>query len=222
MENCIVVTSLSKSVNEASGPLTILQDINLNVKRGEALVIAGESGSGKTTLLGLMAGLDSLERGEITLLGETLSDKNEEQRAAIRKGRVGFVFQSFHLVSGASALQNVLLPMELAGIGDSHQRARQVLVDVGLEKRLDTPVERLSGGEQQRVAIARAYAIEPEILFADEPTGNLDSKTGAQITDLLFDLRDRTGASLVLVTHEERLAERGDRLVRLREGRMES
>jgi len=222
MDNCIVVTSLSKSVNEASGPLTILQDINLNVKRGEALVIAGESGSGKTTLLGLMAGLDSLERGEITLLGETLSDKNEEQRAAIRKGRVGFVFQSFHLVSGASALQNVLLPMELAGMDDSHQRARQVLVDVGLEKRLDTPVERLSGGEQQRVAIARAYAIEPEILFADEPTGNLDSKTGAQITDLLFDLRDRTGASLVLVTHEERLAERGDRLVRLREGRMES
>jgi putative ABC transport system ATP-binding protein len=222
MENCIVVTNLTKSVVEASGPLTILQDINFNVKRGEAVVISGESGSGKTTLLGLMAGLDSLEQGEIHLLGQTLSDKNEEQRAAIRKGRVGFVFQAFHLVSGATALHNVLLPLELAGASDGARRARQVLADVGLEKRLDTPVERLSGGEQQRVAIARAYAIEPEILFADEPTGNLDSKTGAQITDLLFDLRDRTGASLVLVTHEERLAERGDRLVRLKAGRIES
>ena len=222
MENCIVVSALTKSVNEASGPLTILQDINLNVKRGEAVVISGESGSGKTTLLGLMAGLDSLDQGEVTLLGQTLSDRNEEQRAAIRKGRVGFVFQSFHLVSGATALHNVLLPLELAGADQAMQRARQVLVEVGLEKRLNTPVERLSGGEQQRVAIARAYAIEPEVLFADEPTGNLDSKTGAQITDLLFDLRDRTGASLVLVTHEERLAERGDRLIRLREGRIDS
>ena len=220
MEDCIVVSNLTKTVDEAAGPLTILQDINLNVKRGEALVISGESGSGKTTLLGLMAGLDSLEAGEVTLLGETLADKNEEQRAAIRKGRVGFVFQSFHLVAGATALQNVLLPMELSGIGDAARRARQVLADVGLSERMNTPVERLSGGEQQRVAIARAYAIEPEILFADEPTGNLDSKTGQQISELLFDLRDQAGTSLVLVTHEQRLAQQGDRLIRLDRGRL--
>ncbi len=220
MEDCIQVSNLSKTVAEASGPLTILQDISLNVKCGEALVISGESGSGKTTLLGLMAGLDSLESGEVVLLGETLFDKDEEQRARIRKGRVGFVFQSFHLVGGASALQNVLLPLELAGVEDAASIARRVLQEVGLETRMHTGVERLSGGEQQRVAIARAYAVQPRILFADEPTGNLDSKTGRQIIDLLFDLRDRTGASLVLVTHEQRLAERGDRMIRIDRGRI--
>lgn len=220
MDDCIVVSNLTKTVEEAEGPLTILQDINLNVKSGEALVISGESGSGKTTLLGLMAGLDSLQQGEVELLGESLSDKNEEQRAQIRKGRVGFVFQSFHLVTGATALQNVLLPLELSGVRQAGGIAHQVLLDVGLEQRMNTPVERLSGGEQQRVAIARAYAIRPSILFADEPTGNLDSKTGEQITDLLFDLRDQAGTSLVLVTHEQRLAERGDRQIRLEHGRL--
>ncbi len=198
--------------------MTILQDINLKVKSGEALVITGESGSGKTTLLGLMAGLDLADRGEVTLLGENLSTRNEEQRASIRKGRVGFVFQSFHLVSAATALQNVMLPLELAGRDNAYQNALEVLREVGLDQRLNTQVDRLSGGEQQRVAIARAYAVQPDILFADEPTGNLDTRTGLQISQLLFDLRDRIGTSLVLVTHEERLAERGDRQIKMHQG----
>lgn len=200
--------------------MTILQDISLDVKSGEAVVITGESGSGKTTLLGLMAGLDVADQGEVTLLGQTLSDKSEEQRAAIRNGEVGFVFQSFHLVTGASAMHNVMLPLELSGQSGAQARASEVLQAVGLGHRLDTPVERLSGGEQQRVAIARAYAVNPRILFADEPTGNLDTQTGQQIIDLLFDLRDQSGTSLVLVTHEQRLAERGDREIRMSAGRI--
>jgi putative ABC transport system ATP-binding protein len=220
LTECIIVSNVGKKVKAPEGDLTILQDINLKVKSGEALVITGESGSGKTTLLGLMAGLDSPDQGEITLLGESLVSKNEEQRAKIRNGRVGFVFQSFHLVTGASALQNVMLPLELSGQDKAQQKAEQVLRDVGLEYRMHTAVERLSGGEQQRVAIARAYAVEPEILFADEPTGNLDTQTGAQIIDLLFKLRDQKGASLVLVTHEQRLAERGDREIKMAKGNL--
>ena len=218
LEECIIVSNLCKKVKAPEGELHILQDINLNVKRGEAIVITGESGSGKTTLLGLMAGLDSPDQGEVTLLGEPLSIKTEEQRASIRNGRVGFVFQSFHLVTGATALQNVMLPLELSGHGQAGQHAREVLVEVGLEHRMHTPVERLSGGEQQRVAIARAYAVQPEILFADEPTGNLDTQTGAQIIDILFNLRDQRGSSLVLVTHEQRLSERGDREIKMARG----
>ena len=220
MDDCIVVSNLTKTVQAPEGRLTILQDIKLKVKSGEALVITGESGSGKTTLMGLMAGLDKATSGEVILLGETLTDKNEEQRAAIRQGRVGFVFQSFHLVTGASALQNVMLPLELSGRSQAAQRAEQVLRSVGLGHRLHTSVEHLSGGEQQRVAIARAYAVEPAILFADEPTGNLDTRTGQQITDLLFSLRDQSGTSLILVTHEERLAERGDRQIKMSQGRI--
>jgi len=220
MDDCIVVSNLTKTVQAPEGRLTILQDITLKVKSGEALVITGESGSGKTTLMGLMAGLDKATSGEVILLGETLTDKNEEQRAAIRQGRVGFVFQSFHLVTGASALQNVMLPLELSGRAQASQRAEQVLLSVGLGHRLHTAVEHLSGGEQQRVAIARAYAVEPAILFADEPTGNLDTRTGQQITDLLFSLRDQFGTSLILVTHEERLAERGDRQIKMSQGRI--
>lgn len=219
-DDCIVVSNLTKTVQAPEGPLTILQDIELNVKPGEALVITGESGSGKTTLLGLMAGLDTVTQGEVTLLGHNLADKNEEQRAAIRKGRVGFVFQSFHLITGATALQNVMLPLELSGQQNATQLARQVLHDVGLNHRLHTPVEHLSGGEQQRVAIARAYAVKPEILFADEPTGNLDTQTGIQISKLLFDLRDQAGTSLILVTHEERLTERADRQIKMSQGRI--
>ena len=218
LEECIIVSNLGKKVNEPEGELTILQDINLNVKSGEALVITGESGSGKTTLLGLMAGLDTADEGDVILLGESLSSKNEEQRAGIRNGQVGFVFQSFHLVTGATALQNVMLPLELSGHTQAYQHAQQVLTEVGLEHRMHTPVECLSGGEQQRVAIARAYAVEPAILFADEPTGNLDANTGAQIIDLLFNLRDQKGCTLVLVTHERRLAERGDREIMMASG----
>jgi len=221
-EACIVVSNLSKNVKTAGGSIPILQDIDLDVKFGEALVITGESGSGKTTLLGLMAGLDRPDQGEVSLLGEALSERNEEQRARIRNGRVGFVFQSFHLVTGASALQNVMLPLELGGVADARERAREVLVSVGLGERIDTRVEFLSGGEQQRVAVARAYAVQPQILFADEPTGNLDTETGSQIIELLFDLRDQHGSTLVLVTHEQRLAERGDRRVHMRRGRIEA
>lgn len=220
MDDCIEVTNLTKTVQAPEGMLTILQDIELNVKSGEALVISGESGSGKTTLLGLMAGLDSADQGEVVLLGEKLAGKNEEQRARIRSGRVGFVFQSFHLVTGATAMQNVMLPLELAGRKQAYDIALQVLQDVGLGQRLHTQVERLSGGEQQRVAIARAYAVQPTILFADEPTGNLDTRTGIQISELLFDLRDQTGASLVLVTHEARLAKRADRQIKMAQGRI--
>ena len=202
------------------GSLDIVKNISLEVKSGEALVIRGASGSGKTTLLGLMAGLDQSSSGEVRLLGEVLDGKSEEQRAQVRAGRVGFVFQSFHLVRGATALQNVLLPLELNGQENAGQRALASLTDVGLEGKKDTLVERLSGGEQQRVAIARAYAMKPLILFADEPTGNLDAKTGQQITDLMFQLRDDLGSSLVLVTHEEELASRGDRQIRIESGQI--
>ncbi len=220
MDDCIVVSNLTKTVQAPEGPLTILQDVGFNVKPGEALVITGESGSGKTTLLGLMAGLDIATQGEVVLLGENLSNKNEEQRAAIRKGHVGFVFQSFHLVTGATALQNVMLPLELSGQQNVLLLAEQVLSSVGLGHRLNTPVEHLSGGEQQRVAIARAYAVEPAILFADEPTGNLDTRTGLQISELLFDLRDQAGTALILVTHEERLTERAERQIKMSQGRI--
>ena len=183
-------------------------------------MIKGASGSGKTTLLGLMAGLDQASTGDVILFGENLTHRNEEQRSSIRAGKVGFVFQSFHLVQGATAAQNVMLPLELSGIGDAQQRAIASLQQVGLEAKIDTLVEHLSGGEQQRVAIARAYATSPKVLFADEPTGNLDAVTGRQITDLMFHLRDQSGTTLVLVTHEQELLERGDRQILIESGKL--
>jgi len=209
-------------VDTPEGKLDILDNISLQVEYQEAVVIKGASGSGKTTLLGLMAGLDQASSGDIMLLGHNLMQKNEEQRAAIRSAQVGFVFQSFHLVQGASAVQNVMLPLELSGIGDAQARALESLQQVGLESRRDTLVEHLSGGEQQRVAIARAYATRPRILFADEPTGNLDATTGRQIADLMFALRDQSGTTLVLVTHEAELLERGDRQILIESGRLVS
>ena len=202
------------------GELDILDNISLEVEYQEAVVIKGASGSGKTTLLGLMAGLDQASSGSITLLGHDLTQKNEEQRAAIRAGQVAFVFQSFHLVQGATALQNVMLPLELSGVENARQLAQAGLQQVGLASRADTLVEHLSGGEQQRVAIARAYATEPRILFADEPTGNLDATTGRQIADLMFQLRDQSGTTLVLVTHEAELLERGDRQILIESGKL--
>ncbi len=165
-----------------------------------------------------MAGLDQASSGDVLLLGENLTQKSEEQRSAVRAGRVGFVFQSFHLVQGASALQNVMLPLELSGVDDAQSRARSSLAQVGLEAKTNTLVEHLSGGEQQRVAIARAYATKPAVLFADEPTGNLDAKTGRQIADLMFHLRDQSGTTLILVTHEDLLLERGDRQILIESG----
>jgi putative ABC transport system ATP-binding protein len=219
---CIVLNQVGKTVDTPEGKLDILDNISLEVEYQEAVVIKGASGSGKTTLLGLMAGLDQASSGDILLLGHNLMQKNEEQRAAIRAGQVGFVFQSFHLVQGASAVQNVMLPLELSGIGDAQSKALASLQQVGLESRTDTLVEHLSGGEQQRVAIARAYATRPRILFADEPTGNLDATTGRQIADLMFALRDQSGTTLVLVTHEAELLERGDRHILIESGRLVS
>jgi putative ABC transport system ATP-binding protein len=219
---CIVLNQVAKTVDTPEGKLDILDNISLEVEYQEAVVIKGASGSGKTTLLGLMAGLDQASSGDIWLLGHNLMQKNEEQRATIRAGRVGFVFQSFHLVQGASAVQNVMLPLELSGIEDAQSKALASLQQVGLESRTDTLVEHLSGGEQQRVAIARAYATRPRILFADEPTGNLDATTGRQIADLMFALRDQSGTTLVLVTHEVELLERGDRQILIESGRLVS
>ncbi|MCP4333044.1 MAG: ATP-binding cassette domain-containing protein [Gammaproteobacteria bacterium] len=217
---CIALNQVGKTVDTPEGKLDILDDISLDVKYQEAIVIKGASGSGKTTLLGLMAGLDQASRGDVILFGHNLTQKNEEQRAAIRSGEVGFVFQSFHLVQGATALQNVMLPLELSGVDEAHALAQKSLQEVGLQAKLDTLVEHLSGGEQQRVAIARAYATQPRVLFADEPTGNLDASTGRQIADLMFHLRDRSGTTLVLVTHEVELLARGDRQILIESGKL--
>jgi putative ABC transport system ATP-binding protein len=217
---CIALNQVGKFVDTPDGKLDILNNISLDVKYQEAVVIKGASGSGKTTLLGLMAGLDQASSGDVFLFGENLARRNEEQRASVRAGRVGFVFQSFHLVQGANALQNVMLPLELSGIDNAPQLAIESLRQVGLEKKVNTLVEHLSGGEQQRVAIARAFAIKPQVLFADEPTGNLDAGTGRQIADLMFHLRDQSGTTLVLVTHESELLERGDRQILIESGRL--
>lgn len=218
---CISVQDVTKTVDTPDGALDILQNISLKVRYQEALVIKGASGSGKTTLLGLMAGLDNISSGEIILLGQSIADKTEEQRSGIRAGKVGFVFQSFQLVQGATALQNVMLPLELGGDKNAAEIALTSLQQVGLENKKDILVDLLSGGEQQRVSIARAYAVKPQILFADEPTGNLDAKTGQQIADLMFRLRDQSGTTLILVTHEAELAKRGDRQVLLESGRLQ-
>ena len=219
---CISVQEVTKTVDTPDGALDILQNISFNVEYQEALVIQGASGSGKTTLLGLMAGLDQITSGEINLLGQQLGDKSEEQRSGIRAGKVGFVFQSFQLVQGATALQNVMLPLELGGEKNAAEIALNSLQQVGLETKKDTLIDLLSGGEQQRVSIARAYAVEPQILFADEPTGNLDAKTGHQIADLMFHLRDQSGTTLILVTHEVELARRGDRQLLIESGRLQN
>ena len=218
---CISVQDVTKTVDTPDGALDILQNISLKVRYQEALVIKGASGSGKTTLLGLMAGLDNISSGEIILLGQPIADRTEEQRSGIRAGKVGFVFQSFQLVQGATALQNVMLPLELGGNKNAAEIALTSLQQVGLETKKDILVDLLSGGEQQRVSIARAYAVRPQILFADEPTGNLDAKTGQQIADLMFHLRDQSGTTLILVTHEAELAKRGDRQVLLESGRLQ-
>lgn len=213
---------VTKTVDTPDGSLDILQNISLNVEYQEALVIKGASGSGKTTLLGLMAGLDNITSGEIELLGHSLGDKTEEQRSAIRAGKVGFVFQSFQLVQGATALQNVMLPLELGGADAAAELAMDSLQQVGLGPKKNTLVDLLSGGEQQRVSIARAFAVKPKILFADEPTGNLDAGTGHQIAELMFRLRDQAGTTLILVTHEAELARRGDRQILIESGRLQN
>lgn len=212
--------NLSKVVGSAEGKLTILHDLSLDLARGDSLAIVGSSGSGKSTLLGLLAGLDQPSGGEVRLAGHALGDLDEDQRARVRAAHVGFVFQSFQLLDSLDALENVMLPLELEGRADARQRARELLERVGLGQRLGHYPRQLSGGEQQRVAIARAFAAQPDVLFADEPTGNLDSATGERISDLLFELNRERGTTLVLVTHDERLAHRCRRLTRLESGRL--
>lgn len=209
---------ISKTVTGPGGSLTILAATSFHVQAGDALAIVGPSGSGKTTLLGLLAGLDLPSTGTIRMLGQELTALNEDQRAELRGRAVGFVFQSFHLLSSLTAEENVMLPLELAGESDVQDRARAILSRVGLGQRIGHYPNQLSGGEKQRVAIARAYAGQPEILFADEPTGNLDAATGREVSDLLFELNDQHDTALVLVTHDEQLAARCRRLLRLEAG----
>jgi len=210
---------LSKVVPNGSVPLSILQDIELAVMAGEAMAVVGASGSGKSTLLGLLAGLDTPTAGSVHLDGVDLFALDEDGRAALRKRLVGFVFQSFQLLASFTALENVMLPLELAERDDAEARARAMLARVGLGERLGHYPKFLSGGEQQRVALARAFVVEPRVLFADEPTGNLDAATGAGIIDLLFELNAERGTTLMLVTHDEMVARRCARQIRLVGGR---
>jgi putative ABC transport system ATP-binding protein len=212
--------NLSKVVPSEEGTLTILHELTLDLAAGETLAIVGASGSGKSTLLGLLAGLDLPSAGSVILAGKDLGQLDEDQRARVRAEHVGFVFQSFQLLDSLNALENVMLPLELDGNRQARPLARELLERVGLGHRLGHSPRQLSGGEQQRVAIARAFAAQPDVLFADEPTGNLDSHTGERISDLLFELNRERGTTLVLVTHDERLAHRCQRLIRLDAGRL--
>jgi putative ABC transport system ATP-binding protein len=215
---------LSKTVQAPTGQLTILSRVDLQVAHGEAVAIIGASGSGKSTLLGLLAGLDHATSGSVELCGQQLSELDEDGRAALRAGRVGFVFQNFQLIPTLTARENVLLPLELTdrlGADQARATADSALERVGLTARQGHYPRQLSGGEQQRVAIARAFAPIPQVLFADEPTGNLDEATGARIIELLFELREDLGAALVLVTHDAALAQRCDRRLSMSAGRLE-
>jgi putative ABC transport system ATP-binding protein len=219
--SALYASEVSKIVDGPDGRLTILDRVSLEVERGDSLAIVGASGSGKTTLLGLLAGLDRPSTGTIALAGERLDALDEEARARLRRSRVGFVFQSFHLLPALNAEENVMLPLELDGRDDARERAAEALGRVGLGARRHHYPAQLSGGEQQRVALARAFVHGPDILFADEPTGNLDQRTGAGIGDLLFALNREHATTLVLVTHDATLAARCARSLRLREGKID-
>jgi putative ABC transport system ATP-binding protein len=216
----IDVHGLTRRVPLPGRELTILEDVSFRVRAGESLAIVGASGSGKSTLLALLAGLDVASSGDVRIGGIGLGALDEDARARLRGERIGFVFQNFQLLPALTALENVMLPLELAGIDDAATPARQILARVGLGERLDHYPRQLSGGEQQRVAIARAFVTRPQILFADEPTGNLDTATGRVIADLLFELNQAEGSTLILVTHDERLAARCARQLRLDGGRL--
>lgn len=214
----VAASSLEKIVGPADNLLTILSGLNLEIKYGESVAIVGASGSGKSTLLGILAGLDLPTDGEMHLAGSALTALDEDERAKVRGQSTGFVFQSFQLLSNLTALENVMLPLELAGVANPVERSSELLRRVGLEHRLDHYPRQLSGGEQQRVAIARAFAGEPKILFADEPTGNLDEKTGASIIELLFEVNKERGTTIILVTHDLELASRCQRVLTLHGG----
>jgi putative ABC transport system ATP-binding protein len=210
----VSVVGLGKQVMTSAGPLTILNDINFSVVSGSSVAILGASGSGKTTLLGLLAGLDMPSSGHVEIAGQDLSALDEDGRALLRARSVGFVFQNFQLIQGMTALENVMLPLELAGESTAEQSAEELLLRVGLEQRGHHYPQQLSGGEQQRCAIARAFASRPHLLFADEPTGNLDQETGRLIIELLFALNREQGATLIIATHDESLAGRCERRLR--------
>ena len=216
----ILATNLAKTVGDTSNPISILRDLQFSVTQGESVAIVGSSGSGKSTLLGLLAGLDNPTSGNVTVEGAAFSSLDEDARAAMRGKRMGFVFQSFQLLATMTALENVMLPLQLANRKDAKDVAMATLDKVGLGDRVTHYPKQLSGGEQQRVAIARAFAPQPAILFADEPTGNLDIKTGERIIELLFTLNEALNSTLILVTHDEKLAQRCGRVLTLINGKL--
>lgn len=218
----LAASNVSKQVSSPEGSLTILSNVSFAIDKGDSVAVVGASGAGKSTLLALLAGLDLPTEGEIWLNGVNLTNLDEDGRAAIRAANVGFVFQSFHLVPSLNALENVMLPLELAGKDSPRQKALEILQQVGLAERWSHYPAQLSGGEKQRVAIARAFATEPAVLFADEPTGNLDSRTGGHVIDLMFELNRDSSTTLVLVTHDKSLAARCDRIIGLDGGRLVS
>ena len=220
MEEILQVNNLSKTYKSGSRELTVLSEINFSVKQGESLAIVGPSGSGKTTLLGLCAGLDNATTGRVVLTGATLNDLDEDEKAAVRNENVGFIFQNFQLIPTLTALENVMIPLELQGQSNARQRANELLERVGLQGRLDHYPSQLSGGEQQRVSLARAFCNAPKILYADEPTGNLDDETGTKVEDLLFELNREQGTTLVIVTHDTDLAAKTNRIIRLKGGKI--
>ena len=222
MNKVLLAQQLSKQVSSPEGSLTILDDVSFSIVAGESVAVVGPSGAGKSTLLALLAGLDLPTRGHVELNGANLSDLDEDGRALVRAEHVGFVFQSFHLVPSLNALENVMLPLELAGHEKAREAARDLIAKVGLAQRWSHYPAQLSGGEKQRVAIARAFATEPAVLFADEPTGNLDTRTGERIMELMFDLNRSSSTTLVLVTHDNGLAERCDRVLALDTGKLVS
>lgn len=222
MDTIVQAEGLTKQVQSGSQPLIILHEVNFSVESGDSLAILGASGSGKSTLLGLLAGLDVPSSGTVYLDGTDIFSHDEDSRARLRGKLAGFVFQSFQLLPALTALENVMLPMELHGTSDARERASKALESVGLAHRMTHLPKHLSGGEQQRVAIARAFVVQPKILFADEPTGNLDSATGNQIIELMLELNRAQGTTLILVTHDEALARRCSRQLHLAAGRVES
>jgi len=213
---------ISKKVSSPEGSLTILSDVSFSVDPGDSVAVVGPSGAGKSTLLALLAGLDLPTTGHVTLSGVNLGDLDEDGRAQVRAESVGFVFQSFHLVPSLNALENVMLPLELADAPDARNASRRIIEQVGLADRWSHYPAQLSGGEKQRVAIARAFATEPAVLFADEPTGNLDTRTGSTIMELMFDLNKSSSTTLILVTHDKSLADRCDRVLSLDAGQLVS
>jgi putative ABC transport system ATP-binding protein len=219
-ENVLKASNLTKEVSSPEGTLTIVHDVSVEIGAGESVAIVGASGAGKSTLLALLAGLDMPTSGRVWLAGQDLTELDEDGRARLRAQRVGFVFQSFHLIPALTALENVMLPLELAGRSDARRSALDALQRVGLGERTGHYPRQLSGGEQQRVALARAFVTQPAVLFADEPTGNLDAVTGTRVGELLFELNAHAHTTLVLVTHEQRLASRCARTLRMEAGRV--